>query len=119
MTLDFNTFYRETSQKRYDLFVSYLRNGGDCFTLADSEGCLNLTIGSERVLPVWPDENMAQEWAKGEYEGFAPLAINNEAFVEAWLSGMSNDNISVGVAPNLAGESIVLQAAELKNDIQG
>lgn len=119
MTFDNTTFFRETSQKRYDLFVAYVKNGGICYTLADTEGCLNITVGNERVLPVWPSEEMANEWAKSEHEGFSALDISNESFVEIWLPGMSNDGVSVGVAPNMAGEGIVLQASELLQDIQG
>ncbi|SBT18587.1 hypothetical protein MGA5115_02734 [Marinomonas gallaica] len=119
MTIDNTSFFRETSQNRYDLFVAHVKSGGTCYTLADTEGCLNITIGSERVLPVWPTEEMANEWAKSDYEGFSALDINNEAFFEVWLPGMTNDGVSVGVAPNMAGEGIVLQAAELLHDIQG
>ncbi|WP_072242061.1 DUF2750 domain-containing protein [Marinomonas fungiae] len=119
MTFDNTAFFRETSQKRYDLFVSHIKSGGTCYTLADTEGCLNVTIGSERVLPVWPSEDMANEWAKAEHEGFSALDVSNESFVDIWLPGMSNDGVSVGIAPNMAGEGIVVQAAELLQDIQG
>lgn len=119
MTFDNTTFFRETSQKRYDLFVGYIKNGGTCYTLADAEGCLNVTIGSERVLPVWPSQDMANAWAKSAYEGFSALDVSNESFTDIWLPGMANDGVSVGVAPNMAGEGIVVQAAELLQDIQG
>ncbi|WP_233401649.1 DUF2750 domain-containing protein [Marinomonas ostreistagni] len=118
MTMSNTDFFRETSQSRYDLFVKHLSKGGVCFTLADEEGCLNLTVGNERVLPIWPTAELANEWASAEHQEFSALEISNEAFVETWLPGMQNDNISVGVAPNMAGEGIVVQAMELKQEIQ-
>lgn len=119
MTIDTADFFRLTSQARYEQFVSHIKEGGECFALADAEGCLTLTIANDQVLPVWPTAEMANQWATTEHQGFSALDIANEALLETWLPGMTQDKVSVGVAPNMAGEGIVVQAAELLQDIQG
>lgn len=119
MSIDTSTFFRQTSQARYDAFVKHIKSGGTCYTLADTEGCLTISVADQQVLPVWPTADMANEWAKTEHEGFSALDIANDAFCNTWLPGMGEDGVSVGVAPNMAGESIVVHAQELQNDIQG
>lgn len=114
-----NEFFRQTSQVRFGLFIDHIKQGQPCFALADAEGCLVLEVAKEQVLPIWPTADMANEWASKEHEGFQAMQISAEDLTEKWLPGMSNDGFSVGVAPNMAGESIVLQASELLNDIQG
>ena len=112
-------YFRQTSQARYDLFIEHLHKGEPCFTLADAEGCLILTVANEKVLPLWPTSDMATDWAAKEHSGFSAFEIGQQDLVEKWLPGMSNDGFSVGVAPNMSGEGIVVQAGEFLQDIQG
>lgn len=118
MSIDTSDFFRQTSQARYDAFVKHVKEGGTCYTLADTEGCLTLTVADQQVLPVWPTPEMANKWAETEYEEFSALDIADDAFCNTWLPGMGQDGVNVGVAPNMAGESIVLHAEELLRDIQ-
>ncbi|MFD1383902.1 DUF2750 domain-containing protein [Rhodanobacter aciditrophus] len=111
-------FFRQTSQVRFELFVNHIKREQACFVLADPEGCLILEVAQEQVLPIWPTAEMANEWASKEHEGFSAMEISAADLTEKWLPGMTNDGFSVGVAPNMAGEGIVLQAAELLNDLQ-
>lgn len=111
-------FFRQTSQVRFELFIDHIKRGQACFALADDEGCLVLEVAKEQVLPIWPTADMANEWASKEHEGFSAMEISAADFAEKWLPGMNNDGFSVGVAPNMAGEGMVLQAAELLTDIQ-
>lgn len=119
MSIDTSTFFRQTSQARYDAFVKHIKTGGTCYTLADTEGCLTITVADQQVLPVWPDAEMANEWAQSEHQGFSALDITEDAFCNTWLPGMGQDGVQVGVAPNMAGEGIVVSAEELLRDIQG
>jgi hypothetical protein len=112
-----NTFYRLTSSQRYDHVISLIKKGSSVWTLADSEGCLIIDLGSYKVLPIWPNETLALAWGEKEYQGFATLEINAEDWAAKWLPGMQGDHFSVGIAPNLAGECIVASAEEHAADL--
>lgn len=114
-----NTFYRLTSSQRYDHVISLIKKGSSVWTLADSEGCLIIDLGSDKVLPIWPEETLALAWGEKDYQGFNSLEINAEDWALKWLPGMQGDGFSVGVAPNLAGECIVSSAEEHAADLQG
>ncbi|MEO9654789.1 DUF2750 domain-containing protein [Marinomonas sp.] len=112
-----DTFFLLNSADRYDKLVKTIRQGLSLWTLADSEGCLIIALGQDKVLPIWPSQQHAESWGKSEYEGFSGLEITAENWQEKWLSGMSNDGFMVGAAPNLAGECIVSSAQEHALDI--
>jgi hypothetical protein len=113
-----DTFYRSPSSERYTQVVTFIKQGHSIWTLADKEGCLIIDLGSDKVLPIWPSEALAIDWAKKEYEGFSGLEISAADWSEKWLLGMQNDGYSVGVAPNLAGECIVSSAEEHAMDLK-
>ena len=112
-----DTFYRLPSSQRYDHVIGLIKKGSSLWTLADTEGCLIIDLGSDKVLPIWPAEQLALTWADKDYQGFTSLEITPEAWAEKWLPGMQNDGFSVGVAPNLAGECIVSSAEEHAADL--
>lgn len=113
-----DTFYRLPSSDRYDQVLNLIKKQHSIWALADSEGCLIIDLGSDKVLPIWPDQTLAQAWGEKDHEGFEALEIKATDWVEKWLPGMQNDGFSVGVAPNLAGECIVSSAQEHGIDIQ-
>ena len=76
-----------------------------------------IDLGSDKVLPIWPNETLALAWGEKEYQGFATLEINAEDWAAKWLPGMQGDHFSVGIAPNLAGECIVASAEEHATDL--
>ena len=117
MTTFNDTFYRLPSNERYDQVVAAIKKGQSIWALADAEGCLIINLGSDKVLPVWPSEDLATDWGKKDYEGFNALEISAIDWPEKWLPGMQKDDFMVGIAPNLAGECIVSSAQEHAADL--
>jgi len=119
-TSDFSSdaFFRLPSNSRYEEVIQHLKKGNSIFLLADTEGCLIIDLGSDKVLPIWPTAELAIEWAAKEYEGFQSMEVSAQDWSEKWLTGMQNDGFCVGVASNLAGECIVSSAQEHQHDIQ-
>ncbi|ETX11815.1 hypothetical protein MUS1_07670 [Marinomonas ushuaiensis DSM 15871] len=112
-----DTFYRLPSSERYDQVVTAIKKGQSIWALADAEGCLIIDLGSDKVLPVWPSQDLAADWGKKDYEGFNALEISAVDWPEKWLPGMQSDGFMVGIAPNLAGECIVSSAEEHAADL--
>ncbi|MEL0612990.1 MULTISPECIES: DUF2750 domain-containing protein [Marinomonas] len=119
-TTDFSSdaFFRLPSNSRYEEVIKHLKRNRSIFVLADSEGCLIIDLGSDKVLPIWPTAELATKWGAQEYAGFQAMEVSAQDWSEKWLTGMNNDGFCVGVASNLAGECIVSSAQEHQHDIQ-
>ncbi|WP_394180291.1 DUF2750 domain-containing protein [Marinomonas posidonica] len=113
-----DAFFRLTSNDRYSKMVQRVRQGHSIWTLADEQGCLVITLNTDQVLPVWPNEAMASHWGEKDYPDFKGLEISAIDWLEKWLPGMTADKYSVGAAPNMAGECIVSSAEEHSHDIK-
>ncbi|MCZ2720715.1 DUF2750 domain-containing protein [Marinomonas sp. 15G1-11] len=111
------TFFRLQSNTRYDEVVNHCKKKQDVWVLQDDQGCLIIELGSEKVLPIWNDSSLAEQWKGKEYEGFSASVIAFADFSSKWLPGMVRDGFKLGIAPNLAGEGIVVATAEFARDI--
>ncbi|TBR44764.1 DUF2750 domain-containing protein [Marinomonas agarivorans] len=110
-------FFRLQSNSRYDVTLIHCKSEKDLWVLQDSDGCVLIDLGEEKVLPIWHDEELANSWRTKEYAHTQALKIPFNDFCTKWLPGMKKDGFSLGVSPNLAGEGIVVSAEEFAIDI--
>jgi len=114
---EIEAFFRLTTNTRYDAIVKHCKQKRALWVLQDNEGCIIIDLGQDKVLPIWHDEELAKIWRGSEYPQAEALHISFQDFSTKWLSGMTKDGFSLGIAPNLAGESIVISAEEFAADI--
>lgn len=110
-------FFRLQTNSRYDAILHHCKAKKSLWVLQDSAGCILIDLGKEKVLPLWHDMELANSWKGSEYETAEPLEISFQDFSTKWLPGMTKDGFSLGIAPNLAGEGIVVSADEFAADI--
>lgn len=106
-----------SADERYEFFLDLLAENHTVYTLKDEQGCLLVTSDDESCLPVWPDQALAEACATQEWEGFEPLAISLDDWLEKWVPGMTSDNHMVAVFPDLNTESVIVTPQELADDI--
>jgi hypothetical protein len=111
-----DAFFRLQSHPRYDALLMHCKQKKSLWLLQDEEGCLLVALGNEKVLPIWHDEALAEAWKTDEYITFTATMISYADFSDKWLPGMYKDGYKLGVAPNLAGEGIVVDADEFAAD---
>lgn len=112
-----DAFFRLQSNARYDEFVKHCKKSQDVWVLQDDQGCLIVELGNEKVLPIWNDASLAEKWKGKEHDGFSSSVITYDNFASKWLPGMTRDGFKLGIAPNLAGEGIVVSTEEFSRDI--
>jgi hypothetical protein len=100
-------FYRSTSQARYDATVKQIRQTATLWTLSDEQGCVIVDSGKERCLPIWPTQETAAAWATAEHASCQPMAVELSAFMDKWVTGMSQDGFDLAIAPSMAAECLV------------
>ncbi|MFM2475884.1 DUF2750 domain-containing protein [Celerinatantimonas sp. MCCC 1A17872] len=111
------SFYDQSSEVRYQLTLAAIRRNQTLWTLKDDQGCIMVSSDEEQCLPIWPDEATATAWATEEHAHCEPLAIELDAFLERWVSGMSEDGYFVAVGPSLDAESLVEHPQDLADAI--
>ena len=111
------TFFRLQTNSRYDAIMTHCKQQKDLWVLHDEDGCILVDLGKDKVLPIWHDQELANQWRGNEYETSQALHIKFTDFVEKWLPGMAKDGFNLGIAPNLAGEGIVVSPEEFATDI--
>ena len=110
-------FFRLQSQARYEAVIQACQQRQSIWLLQDEQGCLLVELGKERILPIWPQSSLAEEWRLSEHASFVATQISYNDLVDKWLPGLDRDGIKLGVAPNLAGESMVVDAIEFAAEI--
>lgn len=100
------------AQHRYEYFVHRVCETRNVWALYQ-EGWASLGDGDEKLIPFWPHEKYAARFAIGDWESYAPKAIELEAFIGRWLPGMESEGIRPAIFPNLQGAAVVVSYADL------
>jgi len=94
-----------------DRFIVEALERGCVWGLQGEEGWA--LCGSEQhenmdVMPFWSQEAFAQPHCREAWEGYHPVAIELDEFLEDWLPGMHEDLLLVGVNwdENLEGDEM-------------
>ena len=63
-------------EQRLRYFINQVVAEKQVWILTDEHGAVMLTTEDEDCIPVWPQQEFAQMWATGEWQGFEPKAID-------------------------------------------
>jgi len=107
-----NNIEKYDDQKRLTYFLKEVVVNNEIWILTDKHGCVMLNNEDEDCVPVWPNEEFAQSWATGEWQGFNPTAISLAKWHSRWSHGLADDEISVVVFPNQNQEGLILYPEE-------
>ena len=108
---------RMNADQRYDYFIRKVVELKQLWGLASDEGWVILPEEGEEQFPVWPHAELATQWSIGEFADCKPQAITLEDWLTKWSPGMVNDNLLVAACPNQEGDTIVVAADELRDDL--
>ena len=97
-------------------FIEHIQESGQVWGLKSEDGwvVVDSTDFEEReVIPFWSDETYAQAHCVGPWEGFKPVAITLEDFIDEWLTGMAEESVLVGPNWNSDLEGLELEPEEI------
>ena len=107
-------------EERYDYFLDRVVEEREIWILVNADNQFLKIVSEEDgvgYLPVWPGEDFAADYAKGE-DGLSPKAISLPDFFRKWVPGLSKDGLEVGVFPGADRELWITGPDELKGDLQ-
>ena len=104
----------------YQRFIEHIQESGQVWGLQSSDGWVivdSAEYEETEVMPFWSDEEYAKEHCVGEWEGFKPVAMNLDEFVEDWLVGMDEDGVLVGPNWNADLEGLEVEPIEIAKQL--
>ena len=113
-----NAINQMSAEQRYDYFINTLLEQKEVWGLASDSGWLILPDDGEEHLPVWPQPQLAQAWAMGDFADCQPKAIALDDWLDKWLPGMIEDGLLIAVCPGSDNDSIIVAADELLDELR-
>ncbi len=117
-TAQIQTIQAMDAEQRFKYLIKTVAKNQAIWILTDEHGCVMLNTEDEDCVPVWPNEEFAQAWATGEWETCKAEAISLSKWHSHWTTGLTDDELSVVVFPNLAEEGAVVCPDELDFELK-
>lgn len=105
-------------EERFNYCVKEIAKHRKVWILTDEHGCVMLNTEDEDCVPVWPNEEFANEWATGEWENCKAEPISTAKWFSRWTYGLEEDELSVVVFPNDNEEGVVLYPDEFEVELK-
>ena len=108
-----------TSKQRYEHFILKVCDWEELWILKDNNKNFLIITPQENIeyLPVWPHADYASAFHE-IYPSFKPSRIELSAFLEKWLPNLNNDDLKVGVLPNLGTTVWIINPLDLKKELE-
>ena len=104
--------------KRYEYFVKRAAGHATLYGLHGDDGWALAEDDDGLYLPVWPHPRFAEACARGHWAGDRPKAIDVDRFVLAWPQRLNEDGLKVAVFPTPDNHGVVVDADELRCDLE-
>ena len=108
---------RQQPEQRLKFLVNQVVDNQQIWILTDEHGAVMLTTEDDDCIPVWPNEEFAQMWATGDWQGFEPKAINLKDWLNKWTPGLEEDELAIVVFPMTEDDGLVFEPYELADEI--
>ncbi|MCG9624022.1 DUF2750 domain-containing protein [Vibrio mediterranei] len=95
-------------EKRLKYSVKTMVQERQIWILTDEHGCVMLNTEDEDCVPVWPHQELAEQWATGEWDHCKAEAISLNKWHSRWTYGLEDDELAVVVFPNQNEEGVIL-----------
>lgn len=112
------TVNKMRDEERFNYCVKEIAKQRKVWILTDEHGCVMLNTEDEDCVPVWPNEEFANEWATGEWEHCKAESISTAKWFSRWTYGLQEDELSVVVFPNGNEEGVVLYPDEFEFELK-
>jgi len=110
---------KQDSETRFEFFLDQVLENEQVWILHDEQGFVLFSHEEVESIPVWDSEVHAKHWATDEWAECNVRAIPLEEWLDRWTKGLAKDNIHVAVLPNHEGESLVVSAEDLADELDG
>jgi len=110
----------QSSRDAYLQFIDEVLGTEVVWGLSDGENwasCDSVDFEEREVIPFWSNEHLAAKLCCDDWKIYQPTAIRFDDFVDAWLHGMHDDEVLVGVNWDEALEGPEIEPLLLMDDL--
>ncbi|NOI12876.1 DUF2750 domain-containing protein [Vibrio hepatarius] len=113
-----DTVNKMRPDERFNYCIKEIAKQRKVWILTDEHGCVMLNTEDEDCVPVWPNEEFANEWAIGEWEHCKAESISTAKWFSRWTYGLEEDELAIVVFPNSNEEGVVLYPDEFEFELK-
>ncbi len=113
-----DTVNKMRPDERFNYCIKEIAKQRKVWILTDEHGCVMLNTEDEDCVPVWPNEEFANEWATGEWEHCKAESISTAQWFSRWTYGLEEDELAIVVFPNSNEEGVVLYPDEFEFELK-
>ena len=113
-----DTVNKMRPDERFNYCIKEIAKQRKVWILTDEHGCVMLNTEDEDCVPVWPNEEFANEWATGEWEHCKAESISTAKWFSRWTNGLEEDELAIVVFPNSNEEGVVLYPDEFEFELK-
>jgi hypothetical protein len=118
-THEVNSVLLLDAPKRYEYLIKKVADQEIIWSLSKQDGWAIAADPARReAVPVWPHREFAQLCATASWSGYTPRAIELEAWMNRWISGMEKDNRLVAVFPTPNDKGVCVDPSRFDADIR-
>ena len=106
------------SDERFNYCIKEIAKHRKIWILTDEHGCVMLNTDDEDCVPVWPNEEFANQWATGDWQHCKAESISTMKWFSRWTVGLEEDELAIAVFPNSEEEGVVLYPDEFEYELK-
>jgi len=114
MSDDFRINYERFIDEANELDIVWNLKSPDGFAICESN-----EFDDTQVMPFWSQENEAKKACVEGWEDYQPNPVRFDDFVDAWLHGMEEDGLYVGINWNAELDGVEIEPVVLIEDLLG
>jgi len=114
MSNDFKVNYQRFIDEANELDIVWNLQSTDGFAICESS-----EFDDKQVMPFWSLEKEAKAVCIDEWADYKPNPIRFDDFIDAWLHGMDEDEVYVGINWNRDLEGVEIEPVVLIEDLLG
>lgn len=101
------------AEQLYAFFIHEAVAQQKIWILTDHYGSVMLNTDDEDCVPVWPNVELAEAWATGEWAGCNAQEISLETWYSRWTPGLEEDGFAVVICPVESQDGLVAYPEDL------
>ncbi len=111
---DFRINYQRFIEQANDLEIVWNLQSPEGFAICESS-----EFESNQVMPFWSQEKDAKDACIDDWKDYKPNPVRLNDFIDAWLHGMDEDEVYVGINWNGELEGVEIEPVMLIEDLLG
>ncbi|MDN3609708.1 DUF2750 domain-containing protein [Vibrio ostreicida] len=113
-----DTILNMREDERFSYTIKEMVKNKQVWILTDEHGCVMLNTEDEDCIPVWPNEEFANQWATEGWAHCRAESISTAKWFSRWTYGLEDDELAVVVFPNQNEEGVVLYPDEFESELK-